>query len=591
MDIWIVTILLIVTLFLLITETLPLALTSVGILVLLVLTGVLTPEEAVKGFSNPAVITVGGMFIISRGIMKTGGVEYLGRRVVRMAKGSATRALVIVLCMVALASAFINNTPVVLLFIPVVMTMCCEFDLSPSRFLIPVSYASILAGTCTLIGTSTNIIISNLSVGYGLAPIGMFELARIGVPIAVLGILFLLVASPVLMPSLLNPVCHTRDNDHRQYLAELKIPRNSRLIGSDALTVFKKNHPGLNVLELIRYSHIFHPERDTITISADDLLLVKGSLNDLVEILQHEDVELPMTEKGLSFGNNRMEPIVVELIVSPQSSMAGQRLLETDLMQDPDIHVIALKRSNLHYTERQIHDARLKIGDVVLVWLSSRKLETLRNEKNYLVIESVSETIVLKRKALLAMTIFTGMIVAASTGMADIMICALGAAFLMILTGCIQMREAFRALQGNVLILIAGTIALGTAMEKTGASRVYATAFLQLFSGMSPRVILGGVILLTSISTQLLSNNATAVLLLPMAISTAAGLGLDPRPFVIAVCIGASACFATPIGYQTNLMVHGPGGYRFMDYLKMGIPLNLFVLIMGTLFIPIFWPF
>jgi di/tricarboxylate transporter len=582
---------LLITLYLLITEKFPVDLTAIGIIVALVLTRVLNPAEAVAGFAHPAVITVGAMFLISRGMIRTGAVGFIGQKVIAFARNNQLRALFVILPTVAVASAFINNTPVVVLFIPVVMRMCCKFGLSPSKFLIPVSYASILAGTCTLIGTSTNIIVSDLSAKSGLGAFGMFELSILGVPIAVGGIALLIWGAPKFMPSLLNPVCELEDSDHRRYLAELAIPRGSRLIGKNPGKLFAEKHPGLEVLELIRYSHIFHPARDEITVAADDLLLVKGSANDLVEIIDHEDVELPLSEKDLSFGPAKGESIVVELIIPPQSVLLGQRLLESDLKRDPDLHIIAIKRSGLHYTEKQIHDVRLRVGDIILVWCYREKLAGMRETADFIIVEDVHHEIVQKRKAWKAILIFTGLIVAASLGWADIMICALAAVFLLILTGCLQMRDAYRALQADVLLLIAGTVALGTAMEKTGTSRLYAEAYLGIFSGASPALVLSGFILLASISTQMLSNNATAVLLFPIAVSTALGLGVHPKPFIMAVCFGASACFATPIGYQTNLLVYGPGGYRFSDYLKLGIPLNLLVLVLGSLLIPVIWPF
>jgi len=530
------------------------------------------------------------MFLISRGMLRTGAVGYIGQKILALAHGNTTLAMLVILLTVALASAFINNTPVVVLFIPVVMSMCCEFNLSPSKFLIPLSYASILGGTCTLIGTSTNIIVSDLSANSGYGAIDMFELSIVGVPIAIIGIAFLLAAAPRIMPSLLNPSCELENSEHRRYLAELYIPRGSKLIEADPSQIFAERYPDLEVLELIRYSHIFHPPRDDVKIAADDLILVKGSVNDLVEILNHEEVELPVTEKGLSFDAGKTQPVVVELIIPPQSSLLGKQLRQTDLKRDPDLHIIAVKRSGLHYTERQIHDINLKIGDIILAWCEEDKLERLREGFDFIVVEDVHHEIVQKRKAWKALLIFASLIAAASTGLANIMVCALAAAFLMIVTGCLQIRDAYRALQGDVLILIAGTIALGTAMQKTGTSQLYAEAFLGIFSNFPAELILAAVILLTSISTQILSNNATAVLLLPIAISTAIGLGVNPKPFVIAVCFGASACYATPIGYQTNLLVYGPAGYRFSDYLKLGIPLNLIVLIMGALLIPILWP-
>jgi di/tricarboxylate transporter len=318
---------------------------------------------------------------------------------------------------------------------------------------------------------------------------------------------------------------------------------------------------------------------------------VKGSLNDLVAILHNEDIELPSTEKELVLGPQKDAPIVVELIISPHSSLRRLRLEQTELAMDDEVNIIAVKRSNLHISERQIHDVILQTGDILLIWCHQSKLESIRSSTDYIVIEDVYEELVHKRKAWWSIINFICMIGTATLGLADIMTCALTAAFLMIITGCLQMRDAYKALQGDILLLIAGTIALGVAMQKTGASELYAQTFLSFFAGFSPTIVLGAIILLTSICTQLLSNNATAVLLLPIAISTALGLGVDPKPFIVGICFGASACFATPVGYQTNLMVYGPGGYSFMDYMKLGIPLNIFVVVASTIFIPLIWPF
>ena len=591
MDIWIISAILLLTLYLLITEKISVDLTAICIMVLLVVSRILTPKEAVGGFANPAVITVGAMFVVSKGMMRTGGVEFLGRRIIKMARGNYKLALLVILISVALSSAFINNTPVVILFIPVVMTMCCEFGLSPSKFLIPVSYASILAGTCTLIGTSTNIIISDLSVSFGYKGLSMFELSSLGVPLALAGIVFLYFLAPKVLPALVNPTCQLRDSAHRQYLAELKIPEKSSLIGKSPGEIFGVKYPSIKVIELIKKSYIYHPNRVKMAITAEDILLVKGSLNDLVAILHNEEIELPTSEKDLVLGAQKDAPIVVELIISPHSTLRGQQLQRTSLAKDRDVNIIAVKRTNLHLTERQIHDVRLQTGDILLIWCSESKLESIRSSTEYIVIEDVYEELIHKRKAWWSIINFVCMVGTATLGLADIMTCALTAAFLMIITGCLQMRDAYRALQGDVLLLIAGTIALGTAMQKTGASQLYAETFLNLFSGFSPIVILGATILLTSICTQLLSNNATAVLLLPIAISTALSIGVDPKPFIVGICFGASACFGTPMGYQTNLMVYGPGGYSFMDYVKLGVPLNIFVVVASTLLIPQIWPF
>lgn len=590
MEIWLVSAVLVAALILLITEWVPVAVTAMGIIVALVLTGLLPAQEAVKGFASPAVITVGAMFAVSRGLTRTGAVGFIGQRLLHMAKGKPLRAMLLVLFTVGCASAFINNTPVVVLFIPVVIGLSCELSTSPSKLLIPISYASILAGTCTLIGTSTNIIISDLGAASGMAPLSMFELAPVGIPIALVGITFLIFAAPRMLPGLQAPICEIGNGEHRRYLAEVIIPRGSKLLGRDPANIFSRRFPDMEIFELIRYDHIYYPGRDHVNIAADDMLLVKGSANDLVALLHENELALPMSENGVTFGTEKNEAIVLELIIPPQSSLVGARLLESRLLREPDIHIMAIKRSHLHYTEKKIQDVRLRAGDILLVRGEAERLERLRGRADYILVEDVHHEIVHTRRALRAALIFGTMVLAATTGLADIMTCSLAGVVMMVASGCLQIRDAYRALQMDVLLLIAGTIGLGAAMQASGASDTYARFFLGLLEGRPPTVILGGIMLLTSISTQLLSNNATAVLLLPIAVSTAHGLGVDPRPFVIAVCLGASACFATPIGYQTNLLVYGPGGYRFADYLKMGIPMNLIVLVMGTIMIPMIWP-
>ncbi len=591
MTIYLVTLILIVAMLLLITEKAPVDLTSIGIIVGLAITGILTPTEAIAGFASPAVITVGAMFLISEGMIRTGAVRFISQLVADHSRGRPALAIFLILVIVGTASAFINNTPVVVLFIPIILSLGCELNFSPSKVLIPVSYASILAGTCTLIGTSTNIIISDLSASNGFGSLSMFELSPLGVPIALLGLVFLVFAAPRLMPNLHNPVCELQNAEHRRYLAELQIPRGSRIIGENPKDYFSEKYPGLEVLELIRYSHVYYPDRDTVDIAPDDLLLVKGSANDLVEILHGDQVELPMAEADMNFEAEKKESLIVELIIPPQSSLLGERLVASRLRRDPDIHIIAIKRRELHYAEPQVKDIRLKIGDILLARLPEPSLERLRGGPDFIIVEDVHHELVHKRLARRAVVIFGAMVAAASTGLADILTCALAAAFLMILTGCLQLRDAYRAIDGRVLLIIIAMIAMSAALEKTGASAFYAGEFLKLFGGLSPAYVLSGIILLTSISTHVLSNNATAILLLPIAIAAAQGLGVDPKPFIVAVCFGASACFATPIGYQTNLLVYGPGGYRFSDYLKLGIPLNLLVLVMGSLFIPVLWPF
>jgi len=590
MTIWLVSAILLVTLVLLVTDKAPVDLVAVGIMVVLAVTGVLEPQEAVAGFASPAVLTVAAMFLMSRGMIRTGAVGFIGQRVIAAARGNHRQALLMSLLIVGAASAFINNTPVVVLFIPIMMAISCEYGVSPSKFLIPISYASILAGTCTLVGTSTNIIVSDLSVQAGYAPIGMFELARVGLPVAVIGILFLTVAAARFMPGHAAAICQVENGENRSYLAELILPESSDLVGHPPAALSDR-YSSLDIIEVIRDYTIHYPDESGLLFAPEDLLLVKSSASDLIALLADGLAELPHEQIGQAGKNVDPEHLIVELVLPPQSRLLGAKVPDTHLFGDERIQILAIKRRSHHYADFKIHTRRLRVGDILLVRSPLDRIERLRSEGDFIVIEDVHHEMVHKRLAGRALMIFGGVVAAAASGLLSIMVAALTGVLMMILTGCLHLRTAYRELRADVLLLIVGTIALGRAMEKSGATDLYAQTFLQLFAGAGPAVVLGGFLLLTSIGTQILSNNATAVLLLPVAVSTALSLGVDPRPFIIGVCFGASACFASPIGYQTNLMVYGPGSYRFVDYLKLGLPLNVLVIAAGTLLIPRFWPF
>jgi len=392
------------------------------------------------------------------------------------------------------------------------------------------------------------------------------------------------------MPDLLNSTCELDNTKQRRYLAELTIPEESELLAHNPCGGLGEKYPGIDVLQLIRSSRIYHPCRDKIAIRPDDTLLAKGSPNDLMQLLTDKVAVPPPMQNGTEF-RNPQEAVVVELIIPPQSQLVGRRIRDSVLLRHSDLHILAVERSGLHYNEMQIHNIRLRTGDILLVWCQEDKLDQMREQSEWIMVDDVQRDIEHKAKAPLTGIIFAAVVIAAASGWVNIMVAAMAGVFLMMITRCLPMREAYGALQGHVLMLIAGTIALGTAMDKTGASAHYANLFLSALDGWSPHAVLCGMILLTSISTQLLSNNATAVLLLPIAISTATGLGVDPKPFIIAVCFGASACFATPIGYQTNLMVFSVGGYRFADFLRIGIPLTLLVGAITVLLTPLIWPF
>ncbi|WP_289023285.1 SLC13 family permease [Desulfobacter postgatei] len=586
-----VSLILIVTLVLLISEKISVDKTAIGIMVLLALTGILSPSETVAGFANPAVITVGSMFLLSHGLIRTGAVGFLTELVLKFSKGSRKSAFLIILVGGAVLSAFINNTPVVALFIPIVMGLSCECDFSPSKLLIPLSYVSILAGTSTLIGTSTNIIVSDLANLNGFDQLSMFELGRLGVPIAAIGILFLFLASPKLMPGRTAPVCELDEGKEKKYIAELIVTEKSPLIGKRDITVYAKENLGLSVIEIFRNGGVFDPSRTRLSIKQNDIFLVKAAAQDIISCLKSKELSLIHGKKNLTFGGSPEDDLIVELVIPPLSSLLREPLMSDELQNDADICIIAIRSRTSYFSYRELQNGRLKIGDILLVQCPRNKLDKIRKSQDFVIIEDIHHAIVDREKAGIATGIFVAVVLAATLGLVDIMICALTGVFLMTLTHCLSLKDAYRSLESEVLLLIVGTLALGLAMQKTGATELYSNAFLSLFEGKSPHMILFAIIVLTSIFTHILSNNATAVLLLPIAISTAVSLGVDPRPFIIGICFGASACYASPIGYQTNLLVYGPGGYRFSDFFKLGLPLNVIVVVIASLFIPVFWPF
>jgi len=591
MTIWFISLILALTIFLLVTEKIPIDVTAVGLLVVLMATGILDPAEALGGFANPAVITVGSMFMLSRGLMRTGALALVSEKMIEYSQGKDKRILIMAMLGTAIPSAFLNNTPVVVLFVSIIMSVCCEYGLSPSRYLIPVSFSSITAGTCTLIGTSTNIIVSDLSLKYGYGGIQMFELTSLGVLIAVVVIALLFFLSPLFMPQHKAPVCELKGEAAPRYLAELSVNPEGRLVGNEPQSFLSEEYPSIELFEVIRGSFIHLPDREKVIAAPADILLVKGTVNDLIAILHEGVVDLAHKVEELNFRAHDENSLIVELIIPPESRLIGEQPIEANLQTELGIQFIAVKRKGIHYTRQKLRNLKLSIGDVLLIHCSRDKLDELRNNPDVIVLEDVHHRIINKKKAPIALIIFAAMIAAASSGWMNIVTAAVTAVFLMIITKCLQLRDAYRSLDVKVLLLIIGTIALGTAMEKTGAAKLYADAFLAPFKGQSPSLILTAFILLTSIITHIISNNATAVLLLPIAISTALSLDVDPRPFIIGICFGASCCYASPLGYQTNLLVYGPGGYRFTDFLKLGIPLVLVTWLLSSFLIPFIWHF
>lgn len=591
MEILIVSAIVVAAIALLASESLPVDLTALGIIVVLIATRILSPPDALAGFANPAPVTVGALFIVSRGLMRTGALDFLNRFLIRWTEGRPLYLLVATLLATGTISAFINNTPVVILFTSLIIGLCARFGLAPSKFLLPVSYISILAGTSTLIGTSTNIVVSDLLAARGYAPLGMFELTPAGFPLAILGLGLLVILAFRLLPEHRAPTLEQTRGDQHKYLSELLIPESSPLVGQDPTAALAERFPAVEIYEVFRGDYTCDPSTEVCILAQRDFLLVKASADDLARLLQEKQVALPVGEDGVAADPLNRRSIIVELIVPPGSRLIGRKLDDTHLGFGQELHVLGVKRRQVHYSAQKMSSLYLVVGDILLVQCPLDDVDLLRGDDDVIVVEDVDKRIVHRRRAPLALLVFATMVAFAATGLADILTCALAAAFAMIVTGCLSLREAYASVDVRVLVLIIGTLALGRALEETGAADLYATRFLAVFANLGPQGILAAIIVLTSLLSHFLSNNSAAVLLVPIGIATAANLGVDPRPFVIGICFGASACFASPIGYQTNLLVFGPGGYRFPDYVRLGLPLNLLIWIGAVILIPLFWPF
>lgn len=591
LDVIIVSTILLISVVLLVTEKLPVDLTGLGIVVILMVTAQLSPVEAVAGFANPAPLAVGALFVVSRGLVRTGSLNFITRTTIKFTAGSSKRLLLISLILVGTLSAFLNNTPVVILFMSIIMAACSRFGFAPSKMLIPLSYVSILAGTCTLIGTSTNILVSDTAFSLGADPIGMFELSVLGVPIAIAGAVFMYFFADYLLPKHASPFGDS-DNKPDQYLSELKIYPDSRLVGLNPAEGLPERYESLKIYEVFRGKTIYDVNRAKITLQADDRILAKASADDLTSILKNMDAGPPSCSEPGFDCPHLSDTQLVELLIPSGSDVRGVKLDNLSLVGGHESSVIGLLRRHSHYSWRKAHSMVLRVGDVLLVQLKPYALDRIRKKNDFIILnDNVAKDIINRSLAPMAIGIFLMMIAAVASGFTNILTGAFAGAFAMILTGCLSLKEAYKAVDVKILMLIIGTISLGLAMQKSGADMVYAKAFLGLFAGAGPQVILAGFIVLTSLLSHFLSNNSTAVLLVPVGMATAATLGVDPRPFIIGIAFGASACFATPIGYQTNLIVYGPGGYTFMDFLRLGLPMVIISCGGAALFIPTFWPF
>lgn len=586
----IVVVVLLVAVVLWLTEWLPIDLVALCIPVVLMLTGVLEPAAAVSGFASTALLTVASVLVVSDGLTRTGVITYVGNRIIHFARGDERRLLFAVMVTMAVFSGFINNTAVVAMFLPIMLRVAHEFEIPPSKLLIPLSFASILGGTTSLIGTSTNILVHGLMEENGIRGIGLFEITPIGLIYAAVGLTYMFWVGRHLLPDRGNVTSYLQSQRvATEYMTEVQVPEGSDLIGRPVDEALQAAHPDVRLLQIIRGDALFWPPLDKVVIEAGDVFLLKGDVNQLLSLYKEKRLELLPGLKAEAIRYAVKDMALAEAVITPNSSLIGRSLSEINFRQHYGASVMALQRHGDHLRDG-LPTIRLRVGDVLLVMADRVDIRRLMTYDEFLLLEGVQEIVVNREKAPIAVGLVLGLIVLGGVTDIPIMTLAMVSALLMVLTRCLTMRQAYGALDLSVLMLIGGAIALGRAMEQTGAAAFLAQTVVGAVGHYGPVVVLSGIYLMTVVFTELMSNAAAAVLMVPIALGVAANLGVDPRPFAIAVAFAGSASFSTPIGYQTNTLVFGPGGYRFLDYTRVGLPLNIILWLLATLLIPVFWP-
>lgn len=561
--------------------------TALVIVVVLVAGGALEVREAFQAFGNEALVTVAAMFVLSAGLTRTGAVERVGKAIVRFGGDREPRVLLALMLACCGASAFINNTPIAVVFLPIVLGIAERTGISGSRLLLPMSYATIVGGMSTVIGTSTNVLVSAHLRDYHLAPLPLFEPLPLALAGMALTVLYMVWVGRHLLPRNSTVTSATRGGRISDYVTELTLPPDSPLVGRPLAEAVGTRAPGVRVLQVIRGEEILQPRTPGLVLAPGDTLLAKGDADALVTLHRTDTRGARAGAPGLVARGR--ETTLAELLVRPTSGAIGARVGDLALHARHDVAVLAVQREGTHIRTKVV-DLRLRLGDVLLVQGDAEALEGFRGSGDFVLLEGVAETVVIREKAWLAVAIVAAVVVTAGAGPLPISLLAVAGCLAMVAAGCLTSREAYRAIDLPLLVLMAGTIGLGRALETSGGAAFLAEHVVRWARPFGDVGLLSAVYLVCNLLTALVSNAAAALMVLPIGLAVAGQAGLEARPFVIAVMFAASIDFSTPIGYQTNTFVYGPGGYRFRDYVKVGGPLNLLWWILATLLIPLFWP-
>ncbi len=595
-DQWVTVGIIIFAVILFITEWLSVDLVGLVIISLLMIFGVISPIDAVGGFSNSATITIMAMYGLSAAILNTGQLVNVGNYISKVLVKNRTKGILLIMIFAGVISAFINNTPVVAVFIPIILAASAKANISPSKILIPLSFASMFGGLCSLIGTSTNILVSGIAETEGLAPFGMFEMAPVGIILFVVGVLYLLFAGNKLIPERTVSDQLTKNYDMGKYLTDILIlpdaPSIGKTIAQSAITTDLK----IDVIGIRRKEEHFSEPNYLTIIAAGDILRLRCNFKQINTIQQREGVEIIqgniINDEELKTSENTL----AEVLITPGSELQGKTISQARFKHQFGVVALAI-RSRRGILNTRLTRTKLHPGDILLLRGSNDIFAEYKSwaheiDNPFIIISEKEEKIAVnKLNMLIVFSILAGVVLLPSFNILPILASSILGVTALVLFRSITMVQVYKAINWNIIFLLAGTISLGVAMEKTGTAKLMAESILSIFGSWGPIALVSILYLVTTILTEVISNSASAVLLTPIAISMANTLHVDAKPFLIAIMFAASASFMTPVGYQTNTMIYTAGNYKFIDFFRVGAPLNLIFWILASILIPLFYKF